>query len=113
VSWPNWDRRPKSNWTWWNGTTAITKAGVPWTFAKVGRIEIHFGTVVRKVNDRMKKLIIFDLDGTLAESKSSLDAKMAALLSALLSIVKVAVISGGNWQQFKEQLLSNLRKRPG
>lgn len=47
----------------------------------------------------MKKLIVFDLDGTLAESKSALDAEMATLLSALLVIVKVAVISGGNWQQ--------------
>ena len=28
----------------------------------------------------MKKLIVFDLDGTLAESKSSLDAEMATLL---------------------------------
>ena len=56
----------------------------------------------------MKKLIVFDLDGTLAESKSSLDPEMATLLSALLGIVKVAVISGGNWQQFKEQLLANL-----
>jgi len=56
----------------------------------------------------MKKLIVFDLDGTLAESKSSLDAEMATLLSNLLSIVKVAVISGGNWPQFEKQLLSNL-----
>lgn len=56
----------------------------------------------------MKKLIVFDLDGTLAESKSALDAEMAALLSALLGIVKVAVISGGNWPQFEKQLLSNL-----
>ena len=56
----------------------------------------------------MKKLIVFDLDGTLAESKSSLDAEMATLLSALLSIVKVAVISGGNWPQFEKQLLSSL-----
>ncbi|MCC6651328.1 MAG: HAD family hydrolase, partial [Candidatus Eisenbacteria bacterium] len=32
----------------------------------------------------MKKLIIFDLDGTLAESKASLDAEMATLLGALL-----------------------------
>ncbi len=29
----------------------------------------------------MKKLIVFDLDGTLAESKSSLDAEMSALLA--------------------------------
>lgn len=56
----------------------------------------------------MKKLIVFDLDGTLAESKSSLDADMATLLIALLGIVKVTVISGGNWRQFKEQLLSKL-----
>ena len=56
----------------------------------------------------MKKLIVFDLDGTIAESKSSLDAEMAQLLGALMGIVKVAVISGGNWPQFEKQLLSNL-----
>jgi HAD superfamily hydrolase (TIGR01484 family) len=56
----------------------------------------------------MKKLIVFDLDGTLAESKSSLDSEMATLLNALLGIVKVAVISGGNWPQFEKQLLANL-----
>lgn len=56
----------------------------------------------------MKKLIVFDLDGTLAESKSSLDDEMAALLSALLNSVKVAVISEGDWPQFEKQVLSNL-----
>jgi phosphomannomutase len=56
----------------------------------------------------MKKLIVFDLDGTLAESKSALDGEMAALLRALLLVIKVAVISGGNWQQFEKQLLANL-----
>lgn len=56
----------------------------------------------------MKKLIVFDLDGTLAESKSPLDAEMAKLLSNLLAIVKVAVISGGNWPQFEKQVLANL-----
>jgi HAD superfamily hydrolase (TIGR01484 family) len=55
-----------------------------------------------------KQLIVFDLDGTLAESKSALDAVMAARLHDLLGIVKVAVISGGNWPQFEKQLLSNL-----
>ena len=56
----------------------------------------------------MKKLIVFDLDGTLAESKSSLDAEMAALLARLLVVVKVAVISGGNWPQFQKQVLAHL-----
>lgn len=56
----------------------------------------------------MKRLIVFDLDGTLAESKSSLDPEMASLLHDLLGIIKVAVISGGGWDQYKKQLLSNL-----
>lgn len=54
-------------------------------------------------------LIVFDLDSTLAESKSPLDTEMSTLLSALLGIVKVAVISGGNWPQFETQLLSMLQ----
>jgi hypothetical protein len=56
----------------------------------------------------MKKLIVYDLDGTLAESKSPLDKEMSALLHDLLGIVKVAVISGGGWPQFEKQVLSNL-----
>jgi len=35
----------------------------------------------------MKSLVVFDLDGTLAESKSSIDTEMAELLNALLDIV--------------------------
>jgi hypothetical protein len=57
----------------------------------------------------VKKLIVYDLDGTLAESKSSLDAEMAARLHDLLGIIKVAVISGGGRPQFEQQLLSHLR----
>jgi phosphomannomutase len=56
----------------------------------------------------VKKLIVFDLDGTLAGSKSPLDSEMSGLLHDLLLIVKVAVISGGDWPQFEKQLLSNL-----
>ena len=56
----------------------------------------------------MKKLIVFDLDGTLAPSKSLVDAETLALLHDLLGIVKVAVISGGAWAQFEKQVLSNL-----
>lgn len=56
----------------------------------------------------MKKLIVFDLDGTIAESKAALDDEMAKLLSALMGIVKVAIISGGDWPQFEKQVLFNL-----
>lgn len=55
-----------------------------------------------------KKLIVFDLDGTIAESKSTIDTQMATLLNALLNKTKVAIISVGKWQQFENQLLINL-----
>ena len=57
----------------------------------------------------MKKLIVFDLDGTLAESKSPIDKEMAKLLRHLLDKAKVAVISGGSWKQFQTQFLGHLR----
>ncbi|AGA26364.1 HAD-IIB family hydrolase [Singulisphaera acidiphila] len=56
----------------------------------------------------MKALVVFDLDGTLAQSKSSLDAEMATLLNQLLSHIKVAVISGGDWPQFQKQVISHI-----
>lgn len=56
----------------------------------------------------MKKLIIFDLDGTLAESKAAIDKEMAAILSGLLKVAKVAIISGGDWPQFEKQVLAHL-----
>jgi len=58
----------------------------------------------------MKKLIVFDLDGTLAESKAAIDKEMSIRLAALLSVAKVAVISGGDWPQFEKQVLANLPK---
>jgi hypothetical protein len=58
----------------------------------------------------MKKLMVFDLDGTLAPSKSSLAPQTAGLLRDLLGIIKVAVISGGAWTQFEMQLLTDLPK---
>jgi phosphomannomutase len=56
----------------------------------------------------VKKLIVFDLDGTLAPSKSPLDAGTSKLLHDLLGAVKVAIISGGAWLQFQKQVLANL-----
>ena len=58
---------------------------------------------------RDKKLIVFDLDGTLTESKSDIDDEMAILLSKLLQTTKkVAVIGGGTYNLFRSQLLDKL-----
>lgn len=56
----------------------------------------------------MKELIVFDLDGTLAQSKSPVDSEMAELLTSLLRVTRVAVISGGAWLQFEKQVLAKL-----
>jgi phosphomannomutase len=68
------------------------------------------GTTEFQMWGQMKKLIVFDLDGTLAPSKSSLAPRTAELLRDLLRIVRVAVISGGAWTQFEKQLLTDLPK---
>ena len=54
------------------------------------------------------RLVAFDLDDTLAPSKSALPSAMAQQLRALLDVVPVCVISGGEFGQFRAQLLENL-----
>jgi len=56
----------------------------------------------------MKRLVAFDLDGTLAESKQPLDEEMANILARLSSVAEVCIISGGDWPQFQKQVVSRL-----
>ena len=58
-----------------------------------------------------KDLIVFDLDGTLAPSKSIADNEMIGLLLKLLETKKVAVIGGGKYGLFRKQLADRLPKR--
>ncbi len=61
----------------------------------------------------MPKLIIFDLDNTLTESRSPIMEKTASLLRELLRQTKVAVISGAAFWQFKTELLEPLMGTDG
>lgn len=54
-------------------------------------------------------LVAFDLDDTLAPSKARIDPRIADLLVALLHRAEVAIISGGNEQQFRSQVIAQLR----
>lgn len=54
------------------------------------------------------RLVAFDLDDTLAPSKSAIDDRIAAQLRALLRVVDVAIISGGNETQFRAQVIARL-----
>lgn len=56
----------------------------------------------------IRKLIAFDMDDTLAVTKSPIDDRMAALLPRLLEKYEVCVISGGKFEQFKKQLIDRL-----
>jgi phosphomannomutase len=59
-----------------------------------------------------KQLIVFDLDGTLTESKSPLTQDVGELFAELLSRKKVAIIGGGRWEQFQEQFLKEFKCSP-
>lgn len=56
-----------------------------------------------------KKVLAFDLDGTLAPSKSSLPPRMGEILGELLNYFQICVISGGKFGQFETQLLDGLQ----
>lgn len=59
-----------------------------------------------------RRVIAFDLDNTLADSKSPITEQMADLLNGLLKRFQVCVISGGKFGQFEEQLLDHLKAAP-
>lgn len=59
-----------------------------------------------------KKLIVFDLDGTLTESKSDMDSEMAGLLKKLLEKKMAAIIGGGKYETFQKQFLAKLDASP-
>ena len=61
-----------------------------------------------QVDIKKTKLIVFDLDGTLAESKSAMDSEMSGLLATLLQKRMVAVIGGGKYDLFRSQLIARL-----
>ncbi|HVV25598.1 MAG TPA: HAD-IIB family hydrolase [Candidatus Saccharimonadales bacterium] len=60
----------------------------------------------------MKKLIAFDLDGTLAPSKSTLPKRMAELFNRLLENFEVCIISGGKYELFQRQVLTQITDDP-
>ena len=60
----------------------------------------------------IKKVIAFDLDDTLAVTKSPISDRMAELLVHLLDKYDVCVISGGSFEQFKLQVVDRLKATP-
>jgi len=59
-----------------------------------------------------KKLIAFDLDDTLAVSKSPISDRMGELFVNLLDHFEVCIISGGKFEQFKKQIVDRIEASP-
>ena len=57
---------------------------------------------------KIKNLIVFDLDPTLANGDLVMDTQIAGLLNQLLKLTKVAVISSSDWAHFEKKLLPAL-----
>jgi len=56
----------------------------------------------------MKKIIAFDIDDTLVASKSPVTEETARLLARLLEKYEIAIISGGLFEVFRENVLDRL-----
>jgi HAD superfamily hydrolase (TIGR01484 family) len=56
-----------------------------------------------------KKLLVFDLDDTLAVTKSPISDEMAETLGQVLNHFEVCVISGGKYEQFQLQVIDRLK----
>ncbi len=59
-----------------------------------------------------KKIVVADLDGTLAPSKSKVEEDMSKVLAEFLKHRKLAVISGGRYEQFQKQFVSGITSDP-
>lgn len=55
-----------------------------------------------------KKIVLFDLDDTLARSKEAISPSMGEALTRLLKHTHVGVITGGKWEQCKKQVIDQL-----
>ena len=60
----------------------------------------------------IRRVVAFDLDNTLADSKSPISPVIAGLLDRLLAEFQVCVISGGRFEQFETQLVDRLDVAP-
>ena len=54
-------------------------------------------------------LIVFDVDGVLCESKTPIDPEMGNLLGRLSKKDRVVFITGGTFNQVKEQVIDNIK----
>ncbi|HEY8886557.1 MAG TPA: HAD-IIB family hydrolase [Candidatus Microsaccharimonas sp.] len=60
----------------------------------------------------MKKVFAFDMDDTIAITKSPISERMATAFNHILDSFDICIISGGNYELFEKQLISRLDVDP-
>lgn len=60
----------------------------------------------------IRTVLAFDLDGTLAVTKSPITDRMATLLTQLLEHYRVCVITGGTFDQVRQHVIKRLPAKP-
>lgn len=60
----------------------------------------------------MKKLLAFDLDDTLAITKSPVSDEMSEILGKVLEEFEICIITGGRYEQINEQVINRLHIEP-
>ncbi|MBI2627512.1 HAD-IIB family hydrolase [Candidatus Nomurabacteria bacterium] len=58
---------------------------------------------------KQKELFVFDLDGTIIETKSPMEPEMSKLITRLIKTKKVAIIGGGKYSVFQELFVCKLK----
>jgi phosphomannomutase len=56
----------------------------------------------------MKKVLAFDMDDTIAVTKSPISDRMATAFNHILDNYDICIISGGNYNLFEKQFISRL-----
>ena len=56
----------------------------------------------------MRKLLLFDLDGTLTKARKELDMEMKEILIKAKKIYSLAIVSGSDYEKIKYQLGNSL-----
>lgn len=64
--------------------------------------------IINNIYPMNNKVIVCDLDGTLAPSKFPIEDSMVEVLDQVLKVSRLAVISGGAYPQYQKQFLSRL-----
>jgi HAD superfamily hydrolase (TIGR01484 family) len=87
------------------GTSGVQSSARPGATSPEGRV---VDATASRIAASGYQVAAFDLDDTLAVTKSQIDDRMANLLGRLLRDVSVCIISGGRFEQFETQVLRHL-----